>query len=191
MPSVLALPPDWRRFRARSAAIALFGLRIRLTEPGGASREARPRRLRLRETFDILGEAGQALQVVASGVFGTRGAFDVLDAAGERIGTCSRDGWALRSTWSLGDSSDYPIATVREDRLGVAILRRVLFSNWLPRTFTVATAEGRTLGRIRQRFHLFAREVEVEVEMEMEESSRLDPRVAVAATVLLLAVDGT
>ncbi len=187
MPPAPTHPPDWRRFRARTEPFALFGARIRLTEPGGSSREARPRRFQLRETLDILGNAGQALQVVASSVFGTRGAFDVLDAGGARIGTCSREGWALRSTWSLGDSSDYPIATVREDRLGLALLRRLFFANWLPRTFTVATAEGRTLGRIRQRFHLFARIVDV----DLEDASRLDPRLAIAATVLVLAVDGT
>ena len=91
----------------------------------------------------------------------------------------------LRDEWSVLGPDDAELGTVREDSGILALVRRFL-TNLVPQTFVVAL-QGRPAGRIKQRFNPFILSYDVDFS---EARGGLDPRMGVAMTVLLLAVEG-
>ncbi len=91
-------------------------------------------------------------RVKARSVIDFAGAYDVFDDAGELVGTLRRSGLRslLRVRWEIVDAHEQPIATVTEDRLLLAVLRR-LGDIPVPLRFTFTTPDGTVIGHHRRR----------------------------------------
>lgn len=186
MTTALTLPS----FVAYRPLLQLFGRVYRLETEGGALLlEVRMKLFRLRE--EIVAYADEArtdarLRIQARSVFDFGATYDVTDGrSGERLGAWRRKGMAslLRDTWVLLDRDDREIGTVTEDSMALALVRRFLL-NLVPQSFT-CTVGGQPAGEVRQRFHLLRLTYDVRLD-----PTRIDPRLAQALAILLLAIEG-
>ncbi|HMC31334.1 MAG TPA: hypothetical protein VKL99_10915 [Candidatus Angelobacter sp.] len=116
-------------------------------------------------------------------------AFDVTDSINnQKVGALKRRGWksVIRKEWAIMDAFDQEIGRIREDSLMLAFVRRFLTA-LLPQTYTFELA-GQQVGAATQNWNLFA--PKMYVDFTADPGKRLDRRLAVAAVVLLMAVEG-
>ena len=177
-------------FIAYRPILQFFGRVYRLeTEGGQLLLEVRMKMFKLREEITGYGDSGTSdarLRIKARSIFDFGATYDVTDArTGERLGAWRRKGMAslLRDTWVLVDMSDQEIGEVVEDSIALALVRRLLL-NLVPQGFT-ATVQGRPAGHVQQRFNLFRLTYDVKLDPTL-----IDPRMAQAIAVLLLAIEG-
>ena len=116
-------------------------------------------------------------------------AYDVVDAQEHRkLGALRRKGWAsfVRDSWEFLDENDRPIAKILEDSVVLALVRRFV-TNLIPQTFRV-TAGEKLLATYKQNFNPFVSKLRVVLEPAAREV--LDPRMYLAAGILLAAIEG-
>ena len=131
----------------------------------------------------------ERLTIKARQIIDFGAAYDVVDAAsGSKIGALRRKGWSsiLRDSWEFLDASDRPVGTIQEDSAVLALVRRFL-TNLIPQSYHAAV-QGKEIVRYHQNFNPFVFKLRVELQPGAKEI--LDPRLAIAAGILLAAVEG-
>ncbi len=116
-------------------------------------------------------------------------AFDVTDSINrQKVGVLKRKGWksVLRKEWLIMDVLDQEIGRIQEDSMMLALVRRFLLAI-IPQTYTFEIT-GQAVGTAEQNWNLFA--PKMRVDFSGDPGKRLDRRLAVAAVVLLMAVEG-
>ncbi|HEY7404674.1 MAG TPA: hypothetical protein VIB39_14205 [Candidatus Angelobacter sp.] len=116
-------------------------------------------------------------------------AFDVTDSINhQRVGVLKRQGWksVLRKEWLIMDATEQEIGRIQEDSMVLALVRRFVLA-LIPQTYTFEIA-GQAVGTAEQNWNLFAPKMRVDFSGDM--GKQLDRRLAVAAVVLLMAVEG-
>jgi len=95
-------------------------------------------------------------------------------------------GWSslARDSWEVLDANDVLLGTILEDSALLSLIRRFL-ANIIPQTFH-ADVGGRRAATWKQRFNPFVLKLDVTV----DPSTGLDPRLALAAGILLAAIEG-
>lgn len=147
---------------------------------------------RLREDLRLFTDEGmgeELLAIRARQVLDVSATYDVTDSrTGEKVGALQRRGLRslLRDEWTLRDVSDREIGTVREDSMGLALLRRIL-TDLVPQRFHVEVG-GRRVATVRQDFNPFV--LRLNVEFAPESEGILDRRLGLAAVLLLGAIEG-
>jgi hypothetical protein len=129
----------------------------------------------------------EMLTIQARSVIDFSAAYDVVDATEKRkVGALRRKGWSsvVRDSWEFLDEADQPIGKIQEDSTLYAMLRRFV-TNLIPQNFH-AHRNGTEIATYRQRFNPFLLKLDVEI----REGSGVDPRLALAAGILLAAVEG-
>ena len=132
----------------------------------------------------------ELLRIKARQVIDFSAAYDVLDPIEKvRVGTLQRRGFnsMVRDEWQVLDSQQEPLGTIIEDDLGYAMLRRFLLGSLLPQNYDVLF-NGQKVADLRQNFNLFR--YEMLIEFMPSQSQRLDPRLGIAATLLLGIIEG-
>jgi hypothetical protein len=132
----------------------------------------------------------EVLSIKARQIIDFSAAYDVVDTAmDQKIGTLRRQGWnsMLRDEWQVLDANEVQIGVLFEDSMGLALLRRFLLGSWLPQNYDIAFGEKR-IADLKQRFNLFR--YELDVDMSMDTEGQLDPRLGIAAGILLAAIEG-
>ena len=131
----------------------------------------------------------EVLSIKARQIIDFSAAYDVVDTAyNQKIGTLRRKGWSsmFRDEWQVLDANDNQIGVLFEDSMGLAMLRRFLLGSLLPQNYDLTIGEQR-VADLKQRFNLFRYELDIDMSMNM---GRLDPRMGIAAGILLAAVEG-
>jgi len=126
---------------------------------------------------------------VASRVLDISATYDVTDSrTGERIGAIQRKGMRslLRDEWLFLDPGDREVGVLREDSLGLALLRRFL-TNLVPQRFDVEVM-GQKVATVRQNFNPFV--LKLTVDFSLDPTGLLDRRLGLAAVLLLSAIEG-
>jgi uncharacterized protein YxjI len=147
---------------------------------------------RLKEDIRIYTDENKTqerLMIKARQIIDFSAAYDVVDSVeGKKIGALRRKGWAsiLKDSWELLDLQDNPIGTVEEDSWLMATLRRFV-TNLIPQTF-YARKGDQVLATFRQNFNFFTPKLFVTLHPESE--GVVDPRLALAAGILLAAIEG-
>ena len=134
------------------------------------------------QSFELLRIKGR--QIIDFGA-----AFDVMDSINnERVGTLKRRGWKslVRKEWTILDAREKEIGRFKEDSLMLAMLRRFITS-LIPQEYTFEL-EGRQIGTARQNWNFFA--PKMQVDFSGDPGRKFDRRLAAAAIILLLAVEG-
>lgn len=148
---------------------------------------------RLREDIRVFADESKTQEVLAiqaRQIIDFSAAYDVMDSTtGEKVGVLRRKGWQsmLRDEWEVLDANDQPLGLLFEDSMGLALLRRFLLGSLLPQNYDITFGNER-VADLRQRFHLFRYELEIDLSLSV--SRRIDPRLAIAAGILLATVEG-
>jgi len=148
---------------------------------------------RLREDIRVYSDEtkqAEVLMIKARQILDFSAAYDVIDSAsGQKIGVLRRKGWSslLRDEWEVLDAQDQPLGALFEDSMSLALLRRLLLGSFLPQNYDL-TVGGVRVVDLRQRFNLFRYELDLDLRENI--SRQLDPRLAIAAAILLAAIEG-
>lgn len=176
-------------FVAQKALFSFFGSSFRILGTDGQLHfYVKQKAFKIKEEITVFADEGQTepmLRIKARNALDFSATYDVLDAvSGEKVGACRREGLKslFRDSWLILGEGDATIAKVQEDSGFLAILRR--FFPIIPQTFHMKVNE-QDVGYIKQRFTLFRLTYDVDFS-----ASPLDPRLGVAMTVLLLAIEG-
>jgi uncharacterized protein YxjI len=150
----------------------------------------------------------EVLRIQARKILDFATAYDVIDSSDSRkVGALKRKGLRslLRDRWILMDPEDRELGTIEEDRMSLAVARRILnvipatlaaltpltelpfWPNLIPQTYT-AVVEGRPVCTFRQNFNPIVTKISLEFLPAAEEL--LDRRVGIAAGVLLCVMEG-
>jgi uncharacterized protein YxjI len=142
---------------------------------------------KLKEEITVFADEAQSqprLHIRARNIMDISATYDVSETDGTVVGAIRRQGMKsiFRDTWLVLDTSGAEIAKIEEDSLLAALFRRFVTA-LLPQTFGVTDASGKRVAEIKQRFTFFRLTYDVRLD-------GLDPRLGVAAAVLLLAIEG-
>ena len=148
---------------------------------------------KLREDIRVYSDENkteEVLSIKARQIIDFSAAYDVVDTAmNQKVGTLRRKGWSsiLRDEWQILDANDNQIGVLFEDSMGLAMLRRFLLGNWLPQNYDITIGEQR-VADLKQNFNLFRYELNIDLSMNI--GKLLDPRMGIAAGILLAAIEG-
>lgn len=131
----------------------------------------------------------ELLAIHARRVLDISATYDVTDSrTGERVGAIQRKGMRslFRDEWLFLDANDREVGVIREDSLGLALLRRFL-TNLVPQRFDVEVM-GQRVATVRQNFNPFV--LKLTVDFSLDAGGLLDRRLGLAAVLLLSAIEG-
>jgi uncharacterized protein YxjI len=148
---------------------------------------------RLREDIRVFSDESKSQEVLliqARNIIDFNAAYDVIDPAGnQKVGTLRRKGWRsmMRDEWEVLDVNDQVVGMLFEDSVGQALLRRLLLGSLLPQNYDMTLGETR-VADLRQRFNLFA--YQMDIDFSMDPTRRLDHRLGIASATLLAIIEG-
>jgi hypothetical protein len=184
------------RFVARKKVLKLFGGAFHLyAEDGRLLAYSKQKAFRLKEDIRVFEDEAmtrELLAIRADRIVDFSAAYQVVDGqTGEKYGTLRRKGWASlwRDHWEILDGSGIVRGRVLEDSGMRAFIRRFVeaASLFIPQKFHIAVGEV-TVGVMQQNFNPFVQKYAVDLTHDTE---ALLPRpLAVAAVILLLAIEG-
>ena len=131
----------------------------------------------------------ELLRIKARKIIDWGTAFDVTDSINhQKVGALKRMGWksVIRKEWTIMDAADQEIGRIREDSMMLAVVRRFVTA-LLPQKY-IFEIGGQQLGTATQNWNLFA--PKMYVDFTGDPGKQMDRRLAVAAVVLLMAVEG-
>ena len=131
----------------------------------------------------------ELLTIKARSVLDISATYDVTDARQQqKVGALRRKGLKsiLIDEWTILDANDREIGLIKEDSPLMATLRRFL-TNLIPQTYHFEIG-GQHVGKAAQRFNPFV--LTLDVDLTPDRERKLDRRLAAAAIVLLLAIEG-
>ncbi len=148
---------------------------------------------RLREDIRVYTDESkrqEALLIQARNIVDFNAAYNVIDPAyNQKVGALHRKGWRsmMRDEWEILDGSDQVVGMLFEDSVGQAMLRRLLLGSLLPQNYDITLGAVR-VADLRQRFNLFA--YQMDVDFSMDTGHLLDRRLGIAAATLLAIIEG-
>ena len=133
----------------------------------------------------------ELLWIKARQVIDFSASYDVFDPLGgsSHIGVLRRKGWRsiARDEWQILGPQEYPLGIIIEDSLGYALLRRFLLGSLLPQNYDVLV-DNQRVADLHQRFNIFRYEMDIDLRPDIV--GQLDPRLAIAAALLLGTIEG-
>ncbi len=179
------------QYVAKKALFSFLGNTFRIFGTDGSLQfYIKQKAFKLKEEINVFGDEAQTnkrLTIKARGIGDFSGAYDVVDAAtGEKLGAAKRAGLKsiFRDEWTLLDNEDKEVGKVLETGGAMIVLRK--FLKLIPQTYHV-TIDGQLEGVIKQKFNPFQLGYDVDF---TPGPGKLDPRMGVGITVLLLAIEG-
>lgn len=127
------------------------------------------------------------LLIQARNIIDFSAAYDVFDRAGVRLGTWKRKGWKslMRDTWVVEDGEGREVATLQEDSLFLALLRRFICT-LIPQKFNLLSADGQYYARYERCFNPFIQKQRA----TLYAGSPLSPMLVLGGALLLSAIEG-
>lgn len=147
---------------------------------------------KLREDIRVYTDEGmtrELLHIRARRIIDWSAAYDVMDSLSQqKIGALKRKGWKsmVRDEWIVMDASDAEVGSIQEDSTMLALLRRFITA-LIPQDYSI-TFRGREIGSAKQNLNFFL--PKMNVDLTADPSRQFDRRMAMAAVVLLMAVEG-
>jgi hypothetical protein len=178
------------RYTVRRKVLKLLGGGFYLLDPAGRTvGYSAQKAFKLKEDIRVFADEAQTrplLRVQARQVIDFAACYDVVDEVeGRKVGAARRKGLRsiLRDSWELLDADDRPVATLQEDSMMLALVRRFL-SNLVPQRFVLG--EGADAVGLKQRFNPFVYKLDVAI----PRSAAIDRRLVLATAVLIAAIEG-
>jgi len=184
---------QFQKYLLKRQVFALTG-KFRFYDPmGNLVMFSEQKMFKLREDIRVFSDekkSQEVLSIKARQIIDFSAAYDVVDTElNEKAGTLRRKGWSsmLRDEWQVLDVNGKQVGVLFEDSMGLALLRRFLLGSWLPQNYDMILGEKR-VADLKQRFNLFR--YELDIDMRMDTDQQLDPRLGIAAGILLAAIEG-
>lgn len=186
-----ALVPFASQYVAKKALFSFMGNTFRIYGADGTLQFFIKQKLfKLKEEITVFADEDQKqkrLTIKARGIGDFAGTYDVRDAStGENVGACRRRGLKslFKDEWELLDAEGGTLGKVTEAG-GLLFILHKLFKI-VPQQYIVFIGDQEA-GTIQQRFNLFGLSYDVDFR---KGQGKIDPRLGVAMTVLLLAIEG-
>ena len=180
-------------FILKKQVLALTGVFRLYDDAGNVIAYSKQKMFKLREDIRVYSDESkmnEVLMIKARQIIDFSAAYDVIDSAsGQKVGVLRRKGWSslLRDEWEVLDAQDQLTGSLFEDSMALAMLRRLLLGSLLPQNYDLMMNGGR-VADLRQRFNIFR--YELDVDLRENAARRLDPRLAIAAAILLATIEG-
>ncbi len=179
------------RYVAKRAFFSFLGASFRLFgEDGSLAFFVKQKAFKLKEQITVFSDEARTdamLGIQARAILDISATYDVTDLkTGEAVGSLKRKGLKsmLKDEWSLMDTAGTVFGTVEEASMVAALLSRLL--PLLPQTYHIKVHDE-VVGQVKQRFNPFILSYDVDFGTG---GGALDPRLGVAAVVMLLAIEG-
>ncbi len=183
----------FQQYFLKRQIIALSG-RIRVYHSDGALMlYCQQKVLRLKEDIRVFSDESQSqelLRIQARQIVDFAASYDIFDSlSNERIGMVRRKGIhsIARDNWQIYDNAEKLIGVIQEDNLTRAFLRRFLLGSFLPTSYDVVFNNS-LVAQFRQRFNILR--YEMDLDFRKNTSQLLDPRMGIAAGLLLAIIEG-
>ncbi len=170
----------------------MVGSNFFIYEPSGAlAFFVHQKGFKLKEDITVFADEAQSnplFTIRARQIMDFSAAYDIsLAGSGERIGVLKRKGWAsiARDEWIVCDANEVQFAQLIEDSLMLALFRRFL-SGLIPQNYDMLTGTTR-IADYKQNFNPFSYNLNLDMS---EWNDQFDRRIAIAAAVLLAAIEG-
>jgi uncharacterized protein YxjI len=172
--------------------LQLVGGTFRIFDPSGNQVfYSKMKAFKLREDIRLYtGEdmATEVLTIAARQIIDFSAIYDVVDAATrEKVGALRRKGLKsiIKDEWILLDPNDRELGLLQEDNMLLALVRRFLI-NLIPQKYH-GVINNQTVCVMKQNFNPFT--MKINLDLSQNSSGLLDPRLAIAAAVLLCAIE--
>lgn len=189
-----------RRFRGakfllRRKMLKIFGEAFYIfAEDGSLAFYSKMKAFRLKEDLRVYASedmATELFRIAARSIIDIGATYDVYDSvSGAKIGALRRRALKslVRDEWAILDASDREIGEIRDPRLVLSVLRRLVpYLHLVPQRFE-GTLGGRPVFTFRQLFNPFIHRVALD--FSADQAGLLDRRIGIAAGVLLCAIEG-
>jgi uncharacterized protein YxjI len=154
----------------------------------------RQKAFKLREDLRICTDESlttELIRIKARNIIDWAATYDVMTPDGAVLGSLRRKALAsmVRDTWLVFDPSGNQIATLQEDSMGLALVRRFLpmGSIFCPTKYHLVDGAGRTLARFRQHFNLIVYRLGISIDAE---DAVIDDLLVLATGCLIAAIEG-
>jgi len=184
---------DQQTYLIRRKVMTLAGAKFHIFDSNGqVLLFSKMKAFKLREDIRLYtGEdmAEELITIHARNIIDFSAIYDVADAkTGQSIGSLQRKGLKsmLKDEWLILDTSGVQIGVIKEDSLGLALLRRLL-TNLVPQEYDVEI-NGIKVASFKQKFNPFI--MKLNVDFSLDSNNLFDKRLGLAAGVLLCAIEG-
>lgn len=188
-------PAPGEKYTIRRKVFKVFGAGFHIyAADGQLAGYCKQKAFKLKEDLRVFTDESQSdelFRISARSIIDFSSTYDVTLPSGESLGSLRRKGLAslMRDTWLVFDANGNEIATLKEDSVTKAIVRRVLgqYSSLMPQSFSLKTTDDRNIATYRTHFNPFVYRLGITIHTEHDE---LDDLVVLAAGCLLAAIEG-
>ena len=180
-------------YMIRKKVLKLIGASFHIYNPnGGLEFYVNQKGFKLKEDIRVFtGEdmTQEILSINARNILDISATYDVYETAtGLKVGALQRKGLKsiLKDEWLMLDCYDNEVGIIKEDSTALAMIRRFLI-DIIPQTF-IGTFGHKKVFEFKQHFNLFVQKIDIDLSYDTEKI--LDRRLAIAAAVLLCAIEG-
>lgn len=183
-------------YQLRRKFFKLFGASFHIFDPeGNLVLFSKQKAFKLKEDIRIYSDESmgeEVLRIKTKSVWDIAGTYDVFDpTTNETVGALKRKGLKsmLKDEWLFLDEHGQEVGKIVEDSMVRAIVRRTIeaASTFMPQGYT-ATWKGQHVATFKQNFNPFIQKINLD--FTPDTGNLLDPRLGLAAAVLLCAIEG-
>lgn len=183
-------------YTVRRKVFKLFGGAFHVYDPAGrVVLYSKLKAFKLKEDIRVFTDESMSVEVLAiraRQIIDFSASYDVADSRdGAAVGAVRRRGFksTFRDEWVLTDPHDGELGRITEDSLARALVRRFVKAArfFMPQRYH-AEIGGQTVCTFAQNFNPFV--IKIALDLTPDEEGLLDPRLALAAAILLCAIEG-
>ncbi len=181
-----------KKYLLKRQVLAMTG-KFRYYASGKLVMFSQQKMFKLKEDLRVYADASkkqELLRIKARSIIDFSAAYDVVDmTTHQNIGTLRRQGMKsmLRDEWDILNPAGQKIGSLFEDSMELATLRRLFLGSLLPQNYDITIGQQRAAD-IKQQFNPF--QYLLNVDFSMDTTNQLDPRLGIAAGILLAAIEG-
>ncbi len=184
---------EHNQYTVRRKVMQLLGASFHVYDPTGqVVMFSKLKAFKLKEDIRIYtGEDMQTelISIQARQVLDVSATYDVTDAAtGQKVGALKRQGLKsiLKDEWTILDTADKPIGTIKEDSIWLALIRRFVMG-LIPQTYNVDIG-GTPVATMKQNINPFV--TKITIDFSPDTGGLFDKRLGMAAAILMCAIEG-
>ncbi|MEM1356266.1 MAG: hypothetical protein AAGC44_14960 [Planctomycetota bacterium] len=183
-------------YNLRRKVLTLIGAKFHIYAPDGSlALFAKMKGFKIKEDIRLYADeemTSEMLAISTKSVFDIAGTYDVRDTTtGETLGALRRKGLKsmIRDEWLILDPQGAEVGKIVEDSQLAALVRRFIemVSFFLPQKYH-AEIGGSPVAEFKQNMNPFVHRIAID--FSMDRGHKLDPRLGLAAAVLLCAIEG-
>ncbi|MEM9915595.1 MAG: hypothetical protein AAF911_11590 [Planctomycetota bacterium] len=186
----------FENYQLRRKFFKLFGASFHIFDPeGNVVLFSKQKAFKLKEDIRIYSDESmgeEVLRIKTKSVWDIAGTYDVFDpTTNETVGALKRKGFKsmLKDEWLFLNEHGQEVGKIEEDSMLKAVVRRTIeaASTFMPQAYT-ATWNGQLVATFKQNFNPFIQKINLDFTPDTQ--NLLDPRLGLAAAVLLCAIEG-